>query len=165
MKLKYVFNGISTTLLQMTTPSVQAPPAKEAPMQNSPAQAITTFPLERETIDMSAMAMEWPQQSDMHYRAIVQQIPVRQPGWLLLAPHAGIGQKTEGIADQRLGQLSYPVDRARSSYVIGAMHAPARLQSVPGYTVTQTQTTRTSQGYPKTASKAPRPRTGGGGCN
>jgi hypothetical protein len=160
----YSFNGLNRALSQLVRPSRAAPGFKQAPMQDQPKQSITTLPYEREVIDFSQAGPVLDLVSKLHWLETVQSIPVKQPGYILRAAHTPVAANTEGIPDQRLGQMSYPEDRARASYVLGAMSAPARLQSVPGYVVKQVQVTKSSPGYPSQALKAPRPNSGGGQC-
>lgn len=145
-------------------PSGNAPRAGRAPMQESPNQSVTALPVEREHTDYRRAGPVLDLMRRLRDRPAVKLVPIRQRGYILRAPHAPIGQATIEIPDQRLGILTYPADLARRTYDYGAMDAPARLQSVPGYTVISQQTTRQSAGYPASAMKAPKPRYGGGQC-
>jgi hypothetical protein len=164
MSRLYVLDQMSRAMHRIIRPSAAAPRFHEAPMQNSPKQAITTLPLPREEIDFSQAGPVLELVAAMHYRPAVQQIPVRQPVYIPRAPHAPTGNARADVPDQRLGIMAYHENWARDTYVFGPMSAPARLQSVPGYVAKSVQVTRSSPGYPKQALKAPRPNSGGGGC-
>lgn len=154
---------MSSALLAIVRPSSSAPSPHQAPLQSNPSQAVTTMPYPREVIDFSQAGPVLDLVAQMHQLDVVKTIEILQPGYIPRAPHTPVGQKTEGIPDQRLEQY-YPRNLARETYDFSAMKAPARLQSVPGYVVKQTTITRASPGYPKQALRAPKPRTGGGQC-
>lgn len=161
----YSFDRLNRALHQLVVPSFKAPYERHAPYQNHPKQAVGTEPHKREVIDFSEAGPVLELVAEMHYLETVQNVPVRQPGYILRAAKAAVGPNRVDVPDQRTALMTYPANDARSSYDFTGMSAPARLQSVPGYTVRQTQITRTSSGYPSQALKAPRPNSGGGQCD
>ncbi len=163
MARRFIFDHMARALKEVVFPSRATPGFKQAPMLNSPKQAVTTQPIERQPIDYSQALPVLELVAAMHNREAVKLIPVKNRTFVPIAPHAEIGPARADIPDQRLAQW-YPDNLARASYIYGAMSAPARLQSVPGYTVVQTQRDYRSSGYPTAALKAPRPNSGGGQC-
>lgn len=161
MTKKYDLPARGNGLVRRIFPSAKAPPAPIMPIQNAPNQTVAAIPVERQPVQYPY----WPLRQKLYHLATVQTIPIRQPDYILSAPHAPIGPKTVEVADQRLGECTYAFNGARASYTFGEMSAPARLQSTPGYTNFTRQVIRSSPGYPQQALKAPRAARGGGGCN
>lgn len=166
MSRQYIKDQMSRALHRVVHQAFGAPLPRQAPMIDSPgtSQSITDSPYPRQLIDYSQAGPVLDLVEQMHERPAVAQIPVRQPGYILRAAPAPVGAKTVVLPDQRMGCMQYPENGARESYVYGPMKAPARLQSVPGYVIKQTTINRNSPGYPTQAMRAPRPRSGGGGC-
>lgn len=161
MTKQYDLPARGNGLVRRIFPAAKSPPTPVSPMQNAPNQTVTAVPVERQNIEYPF----WPLRQKLYHLATVKTIPVRQPDYILSAPHAPIGAKTVEVADQRLGEWTYAFNGARASYTFGEMSAPARLQSTPGYTNFNRQTIKASGGYPQKALKAPKAARGGGGCN
>lgn len=160
MTRKYDLPQHGNGLIRRLFRSLRAPSAEFAPMVNAPHQSTTAVPVERQSIQYPVT----PFRQKLYSLKTVKMIPIRQPGYIIETPSAPIGPKTIDVFDQRLGTPDYPHDYARQSYVFGQMSAPARLQSVPGYTNYSQQRSAASAGYPVRALKAPTAKRGGGQC-
>lgn len=150
-------------LLAIVRPSLAAPAAQKASIQNSPNQAVGTLPRFTQEIDFSEAGPVLDLVEKMHSRQVIKTVEWLQPSYILRPFPTQIAPKTVGVMDQRLFQ-DYPPNAAMDSYNFAKMGAPARNQSIPGYVVRQTTTTQSSPGYPKKSMRAPSSRTSGGGC-
>jgi hypothetical protein len=158
---KYVRDVWSGVLHVMTMPSYQAPRHHAAGILGSPNQ----------TVQQAPRPPQYPQDNGpqvalftrLHHRDTVDNIPVKQHQYILRAPAVPVGPARTDVIDRRLGVRQYPLQFSQG-YPHGSFGAPPVYQSIPGYVVYNGQVQQSTQGYPKGALRAPKPRTGGGQC-